>query len=176
MKKRTLSTFLSIALLSLLAGCNTTTPEQYFDITVLNSNLVVGFANDGDFREFEQPSAILKADNTIGTSTRAQVVETKIQVIEGSIEKIKGLPDDHDGKPMKDAALALYEYVLPIYKNEYTELARQYDTNATRTDIEASITAIHDKYYKKYDDLYQALTDLGKTYATKHNITVNWGN
>ena len=176
MKNHTLSKFLSITLLSLLTACNTTTPEQYFDITVLNSNLVVGFANGGDFRQLEQPPAMLQADKTIAPSTRIQVVETRIQIVEQAIEKIKALPDDHEGKPMKDAALALYEYTLPVYKNEYTALARQYDTNATPADIEASMTTIHDTYYKKYDDLYQALTNLGKTYATKHNITVNWGN
>jgi hypothetical protein len=165
----------STTLFFLLTACNTTTPEQYFDITVLNSNLVAGFANGGDFRQLEQPPARLQADKSIGASTRAQVVETWILVIEQAIEKIQALPDDHEGKPMKDAALALYEYTLPVYKNEYTALARQYDTNANPADIEASMTAIHDKYYKKYDDLYQALTALGKTYATKHNITVNWG-
>jgi hypothetical protein len=176
MKKRTLSPLLSIALFTLLTACNTTTPEQYFDITVLNSNLVVGFANNGDFRHLEQPPAMLQEDQTIAPSKRIQVVETRILIVEQAIEKIKALPDDHEGKPMKDAALALYEYTLPVYKNEYTALARQYDTNATPADIEASMTAIHNTYYEKFDHLYQALTDLGKTYATKHNITVNWGN
>jgi hypothetical protein len=173
MKTSTLSTFLTAALLA-LAACNTTSPEQYFDITVLNTNLVAGFANGGDFRQLEQPPAMLQPDKTIGVSTRKQVVDTKIQVIEQAIKKIKALPDDHEGKPMKDAALALYDYVLPVYKNEYVTLADQYDNAALPTDIEATMKTINDKYYTKYEELFEALTTLGKAYATKHNINVNW--
>lgn len=43
-------------LLPLCMGCNSVTPEKCFDIAVLNSNMLVGFANEGQIRELESPS------------------------------------------------------------------------------------------------------------------------
>lgn len=176
MNKQTLLKYTAIlAMAFAVAACNTTTPDQYFDITVLNSNLISGFANVGDFQQMEAPPSILKKDNTIGQQSRTEFVETRIQIIEGALEKIKALPEDEETKPMKDASVALYEYALPVYKTEYIALAKKYDSRAAKEEIEKDMTAIHEQHSKKFDELYTRLTDLGKAYATKYNIKVNWG-
>jgi len=176
MNKRNLSLCLAIAMTVILAACNTTTPDQYFGIAVLNSNLVSGFANRRDFSELQQPSAVLQKDNTVGTATRIQTVETKILILEGALTKVKDLSESEETKPMKDAAIALYEFVLPVYKNEYTELAKKYDAGAKPEELEKDMANIYEKYYKEYDARYNTLMELGKKYAEAHNLNVKWGN
>jgi len=176
MNKQTLYKHTATLVLAFAIGaCNTVSPDQYFDITVLNSNLIAGFANNGDFRQMETPSAVLKKDNTIGQQSRIEYVESRIQRIEDTLEKIKALPEDDETRPMKEASLALYEYTLPVYKNEYMALAKKYESGAPKEEVEKDITAIYDQHSKKFDELYTRLTDLGKAYATEHNIKVNWG-
>jgi len=175
MNKRTLSKITVLAMICMILSCNTTTPDQYFDIAVLNSNLIAGFANRGDFQQMETPPSVLKKDNTVGPQSRTEFVETKIQIIEGALEKIKALSEDEETKPMKQASVALYEYALPVYKNEYTALAKKYDSGATQEEVEKDMIAIHDQHFEKFDALYTKLTEIGKAYADKYGIKVNWG-
>lgn len=174
MNKHIPSGFLFFCCFLLLAACNTASPEKYFDVAVLNSNMLVGFANEGQLRELETPSAIMDEKGQAVGMKRSEVITSKIDFVEGAYKKVKGLNETADTKDMLETSRALYELVLPVYKSEYTQLASSYDRGAPREQIQTQAQAIHDKYYPRYDELYNKLIAIGKVYAEKHKIKVNW--
>ena len=138
----------------LLAACNMATPEKYFDIAVLNSNMSVGFANSGQLRELESPSVKLEEGKTEPVAMkRKEVVEEKVKWLEDAFEKVKALKETEDAKDILQASIALYEYMLPVYKNEYTQLAEAYDKGAPKEQIALQAKAIEDKYSKVDSEL-----------------------
>lgn len=173
MKK--ISSFLFILYCSLfLSSCNTATPEKYFDVAVLNSNYVVGFAGNSLSREFQSPSATMGEDGQPVPMKRIKAVEDKIQFCEAALSKMNGLTKTDDARDILECANALYNFVIPVYKNEYTELAKLYDDAAPKDKIEAMDAAIKIKYAPKFETLYNELIAKGKLYAARHNISVNW--
>lgn len=156
-----------------ITACNTATPEKYFDIAVLNSNMLVGFANEGQLRELESPSAKMVDGKTVAMQ-RMEVLNAKIQYLDESYGKLKALKETDDAKDILQASMALYDYVLPVYKKEYVQLAEAYDKGAPKEQIQSQASAIHEHYFAKYEQLYNNLIGHGKQYAAKHNIQVNW--
>ncbi|MGC4100980.1 hypothetical protein [Ferruginibacter sp.] len=169
------SIFILLAFAGIFSSCNTATPEKYFDVAVLNSNLFVGFADDGFFRQLQSPSVKMTANGGTASMKRAEVVAAMIDNAEEGLKKVKGLSATESTKEMLQASQAMYEYILPILKNEYTQLAGLYDNGAANDKIEAQSKAIYDKYNKGFNDLYNKLIGMGKAYAAKNNIPVNWG-
>jgi hypothetical protein len=165
-----------LAVCLLCAGCNTATPEKYFDVAVLNVNTVVGFANDGMVRRLNEPGVKLVEGTKDQTTpmTRKETIEQEIKFIEEHLDKVKGLKQTEDTKEMLERSIALYEYVLPVYKNEYTKLAALYDQNAPKEQLQAATAAISDKYAAGFAKLHDQLMASGKLYAKKHNINVTW--
>ena len=176
MKKFTFNLLFFSLCTSVLISCSNKTPENYFDIAVLNSNYLNGFANNGLSRELESPSVKLVENSTETVPMkRSEVIETKIQFIDGQYDKVKSLKITDDTKDIIEASLALYEFVVPVYKTEYTELANLYDNGAKPEQTEQLTKLIHEKYFPRFDELYKNLIKAGKAYASKHNIKVNWG-
>lgn len=172
-----LNIFLFISSCFLFLNCNTMTPDKYFGVTVLNTNMFAGFADNGMLRQLDSPSSKLSGDNDETVSMkRSEVMDSKIEFIEVNYEEVKDIKETDDTKEMISASLALYEYVLPVYKTEYMQLAKLYDTDAPAEKIELLSTAIHDKYSSGYKERYDRLIRAGKLYAEKHGIKVNWGN
>jgi hypothetical protein len=152
------------------------TPEDYFGIAVLNSNMFVGFAGDGLLRQFDAPSAKMSETNGQPVAMkRSEVAAMNITFTQEAYDKLKGLKETAETKEMLQTSIAMYEYILPVYKKEYKELAALYDSGAPKEKLEAQAKAIHDKYYAGYHMIYEKLIGLGKLYAAKHNIKVNWG-
>jgi hypothetical protein len=136
----------------------------------------MGFANDGQLRELESPSAKMSEKNGEPIPMkRCEVISTKIKFVETNFDKLRNLEATEDTRDILRTSLALHELVLNAYKNEYTQLARSYDDNASKEQLEKQARLIHEKYYSRYDDLYNELIILGKSYAAKHHIEVNWG-
>jgi len=160
----------------LFIACNTTTPENYFDITVLNCNMMRGFANDELQRELDNPTVktIDGSKDQFAPVKRREIIESKIKYLEENMKKIKLLKETEDTKDILRASLALNEYVLPVYKSEYQQLAKLYDNGAAKEEIQSLSQAIHDKYYSKFGELFSKLVAAGKPYAEKNNIKVNW--
>lgn len=157
-------------------GCSSDTPEKYFSIAVLNTNALNGFANQGMLRELESPSVKLSETSSEPVPMkRSEAVNSKIEFAETNLEKIKGLKETEDTMDMLEASQALYEFIIPVYKKEYMQLAELYDAGAPQDRIQSLSASIHDKYSSRYDELYNKLIDIGKKYAEKHNIKVNWG-
>ena len=157
-------------------ACNTITPENYFDIAVLNCNMMHGFAGEGLQRELENPTVKLVEGTKDQTAPmkRKEIIDSKIQFIAPNLEKIKHLKQTDDTRDMLQASLSLYEYVLPVYKNEYQQLAKLYDDGASKEQIQSFGQSIHDKYYSGFEELFNKLTAVAKPYAERHNIKVNW--
>ena len=166
----------SFLLLVLLTGCEQAGPEKYFDLAVLNSNMLVGFANDGFQRELDQPSMKLVegTKDQVKPMKRKDVVNDKIRFIEGNLEKLKELKGTPDTKEIVQASIQLHEFILPVYKTEYQQLATMYDDGAATNTIRSSAEAIHDKYSAGFEERYNLLINSGKMFAMKHKIPVNW--
>lgn len=177
MKKISLFLFALLSgLLFLVTGCEQPGPEKYFDIAVLNSNMMVGFANDGFQRQLDQPSLKLvegSRDQTVPMK-RKDVVDDRIRFIENNLDKLKALRITADTKEIVQASIQLHEFILPVYKKEYQQLAHLYDDGASAETIRSSANDIHDKYSAGFEERYNALINSGKLFATKHKITVNW--
>lgn len=164
-------------LLTVFCSCNTATPENYFDYAVLNTNGFTYFGGEGAMRTLSMPPAKLQEGSTTKTvqMTRKEMVEMSITQMEQNLKKIKSLPEDKDAHEMVQTSLRLYDIVLPAYKNEYREMAKLLDAGASKEQVEAVAHQIDEKYYADYDKVFGKLTELGKAYANKHNIKVNWG-
>jgi hypothetical protein len=169
--------FLFVFILSscyLLNACHTP-PENYFDVAVLNVNMLQGFAGEGLNRELESPSVKATGNkDQYATMTRKEAVEAKIEFVQANYEKLKKLKETSDTKDILQNSLALHEYILPVYKGEYVQLAKLYDEGATKEAIMANTQSIHDKYSSGYEELYNKLIGSGKGYAERNNIKVNW--
>ena len=175
MKKYSSFRIICFFFLLLCTSCNSVSPEKCFEIAVLNSNMLVGFANQGQLRELESPSVKLPENGGEPVAMkRSEVIESKADFVETNLKKLQGLKETEDTKEMVQASLALHEYILPVYKTEYQQLARLYDEGASKESIEAQAQAIHDKYAPKFDELYDKLISIGKSFAERHNIKVNW--
>lgn len=174
MKK--LIVFFTSAFCFLFFNSCTTTPENYFDIAVLNVNMMTEFASEMQDRELQSPSVKLKEGTTSETvqMKRKEVVEDRLGYIEENYKKLQGLKETDATKNLLKASLALYEYVIPVYKKEYVQLAAMYDNNEPQEKIDAMTKSIHYNYYSRFDALTNTLFTEGKAYAAKNNIKVNW--
>lgn len=172
--KKTITFLFTACIICLFSSCSSATPEEYFSIATLNSNLLYGFAGDGMQSELKNPSVKLIDEKTMATAPmkRAEVVKDKLQFVESSYKKVKGLGSNKEADEMIKASLALYEFVLPVYKNEYTQLAVLYDEAVTAEKIATMEKNISDKYATKFNALYNELHTAGMAYATKHGMKV----
>ncbi|HEX2536432.1 MAG TPA: hypothetical protein VHK69_21970 [Chitinophagaceae bacterium] len=166
---------LLLILLYTLSGCQPASPEKYFDVAVLNTNMIQGFTAGGLERELRMPSvkAVAGSNETVAMQRR-EVVEEQVQFMEATYAKIKDLPETGDTRTMLQCAKDLYAFALPVYHKEYKELARLYDTGAEPARIETMTADLHRKYDATFEVLYGKLVDAGKVYAEKHKIKVNW--
>ena len=160
----------------LFTACNTTTPEKYFDVAVLNMNLVHGFADDKMMRELAEPAVKLKEGTTDQTEPqkRTEVIENKIRSIEENYQKVKSLTPTDETKDIIRASIEIYEYVLPVYKTEYTQLAKSLDNDAPISELHNLAGAVRDKYNSGYTERMNKLVELGKKYASDNSINVKW--
>lgn len=168
---------LLLLICQVFTACNLVSPERNFDIAVLNCNMITGISGDGLMQEMESPSAKLKegSKTEITAITRKETIDMKILYIEDNIKKLSKLVETGETKEMIQTSTALHQYVLAIYKNEYRELAKMYDEGAPREQILLKGQSIHDKYDARFEELFGKLIALGKVYAKKHKIAVNWG-
>jgi hypothetical protein len=177
MKKITPFRILIYCFYWLFSACNTPDPQKYFNLAVLNCNMMIGFANEGMQRELDSPAVRTLADNKgkAVSMKRTEAIDNKIAIVEAKMKQLKELKETMDSKDMLQASIALHEYVLPVYKTEYQQLAKLYDKGASKKEIQSLTQSIHDKYYPGFDELFNKLTTTAKAFAEKHNIKVNWG-
>ncbi|SES01708.1 hypothetical protein [Pedobacter rhizosphaerae] len=174
--KKILSIF-SVLSIFLLSSC-TETPEKFFDITVLNTNVINDFASpdlarhiDDEAKEYPNiPSSKKKGDEAVTT------VKNKILYLEQALEKVKKISASGDEeKEIKALSTALYEMAIPVYKNEYLAYANLCDQKGSQEAKDAIIKDIDQKYAATFEQQYTELMEKGKAYAAANNIPVNWG-
>jgi hypothetical protein len=176
MNHRFRSVFIAFAVGLLLASCNNPTPKNYFDEAVLNVNLITPFGGQAALQSLAHPSVKLvpgTKDQTV-PMTRKEIIEDEIQRVEENLTKIKTLPDSEETRDMVQTSIKLHEFVLPVYKGEYRELAKLYDEGGSQQERVAKAQEIDRKYLTGYRALFNRLVELGKPYAAKHNIKVEW--
>lgn len=163
-------------ILFVLSSCSTTGPEKYFDLAVLNCNTMVGFAGDGMLRQLEQPSARLVEGSATQTVSlrRREVINAKIRFVEKNLENLKSLKPTDETRLMLNKSIELNQYILSVYQNEYSQLALLYDEGADREDTYQLAQEIHDRHARKFAMLFAELAKLGKEYADRHGLKVNW--
>ncbi|WP_443947484.1 hypothetical protein ACJVDH_10275 [Pedobacter sp. AW1-32] len=153
-------------------------PEKFFDIAVLNSNMFTDFASPNLARYIELetkeypdiPSSKKKGDEA------QTFVNNKIAYMDQAVEKVKNLTASNDEeKEIKQLSLNLYALILPVYKNEYQKYAKLCDTKGSAEEKNEIIKNIDEKYGANFDQQFTNLMDKAKVYAEKHNIQVNWG-
>ena len=163
------------AMLVAFAACNQPSAEKAFDVAVLNTNMIVGFAHTGMERALESPSAKMgKTKDEVVQMKREEVVDDKRKFAEANYEKLKAFSQTDETKDIIQGSIALHELVLPVYKNEYMQLAKLYDSNAPESEIAKLKKVIHDKYFLRFEVAYNNLINSGKLYAKEHDIEVRW--
>lgn len=174
--KKILFLLLLMPVLNSLQSCNQTSPEDALMRSVINSNILFGFAADPWQREFEQPGVKLTDANTGASAPmkRKEIWEYKSANIEDAYKKVKNIGKNDDNSEMISASLALFEYVLPVINNEYKELASLYDSQASADKIIALEQQISTKYNAGFNAKHQSLVEAGKKFAAKHKIRVQW--
>jgi len=177
MKKVITEFFIVIAAVAMLGSCNTADPRKCFDVSVLNTNLYVGFADRGFLMQFEHPGVKLVEGTTDQTATmkRVELLTEKIQFAEKNLAKIKAFRATEDSKEVIAASIKLHEFMIPVYKNEYLDLAEQFDSGAPAEQIQKIALAIEAKYSGEFNKLYDDLIRKAKPYASRNNIKVHWG-
>jgi len=153
-------------------------PEKFFDIAVLNSNMFTDFASPNlpryialETKEYPDiPSSKKKGDEA------QTFINNKIAYMDQAAEKVKKLTASNDEeKEIKQLSLNLYALILPVYKNEYLNYARLCDKKGSEEERNAIVKSIDEKYGAQFDQQFTNLMDKAKVYAEKHNIQVNWG-
>ena len=176
LSQKTLFYFLAFSIF-LLSACSET-PEKFFDIAILNTNMINDFASPDLARHINEeakeypniPSSKKKGDEAVNTITN------KILYLEQSLEKVKKLSaSGTEEEEIKNLSMQLYELVIPVYKNEYLVYAKLCDDKRNQDDKDALVKKIDEQYGLRFEQNYNALMEKGKTYASEHNIQVNWG-
>jgi hypothetical protein len=159
-----------------LSACNSATPEKYFEEAVLNTNILHTFGSQGALSDLAPPSLKLVpgGNNQTAPMTRAEIVQNQINLVEANLTKIKALPDSDETRDMVQTSIKLHELALTAYKGEYVELARLFDTGASESERQNKAREIDTKYLGGFRTTYAHLIELGKAYASKHNIKVQW--
>jgi hypothetical protein len=178
MGRRFSSPLIAVVLSLVLASCNNASPENYFDEAVLNVNLITPFGGLAAFSSLAHPSVKLVPGTKDQTTsmTRKEIVEDQIQRVEANLTKIKALPDGEETRDLVQTSIKLHEFVLPVYKTEYRQLAKLYDEGGSQQERMATAREIDAQYLAGYQALFNRLVELGKAYAEKHHIKVEWQN
>jgi len=172
------SRFAILILITLFFSACTETPEHFFDITILNTNMINDFASpdlarhlNDETKEYPDIPSSKKKGNEATTS-----LNNKILYLEQSLEKVKRLSTSGDEeKEIKALSQQLYELVIPVYKNEYLAYAKLCDSKGSQSAKDEIINSIDQKYGARFEQNFNALMEKGKAYAQKNNIQVNWG-
>jgi len=167
-----------LILISIFCSSCSETPERFFDIAILNTNMINDFASadlarhiNDETKEFPDIPSSKKKGNEAATN-----LNNKILYLEQSLDKVKKLSASGDEeKEIQKLSQQLYELVIPVYQNEYLAYAKLCDSKGSQTAKDELINSIDQKYGARFEQNFNALMEKGKAYAQEHNIQVNWG-
>lgn len=177
---KTLTRYCALALLVILSLSIQSCAEpadKFFATAILNTNTITDFAtptlakhiNDETTEFPDIPSSKKNGDEAV------KMVQNNILYMEKSLNDIKALnANSDDRKAIKEKSLALYEFVIPIYKKEYINYAKLCDGKADQAKKDDLELLIEQKYGAKFEMMYTDLVNIGKAFAEKNNLNVDW--
>lgn len=166
-----------IATLLCLPSCKSTTPHRFFDLAILNTNLLSQF-EPHYFGNLLEKHAHENSNNNTSKKTGVEAqkaVEIKIQHIKQALAKIKALDaNNEERKAIKENSIELFETALAVHKKEYLKYAKLCDQKNTTTEKETLLKKVEEVDMPKINYLMDSLYQKGKVFATKYQINVKW--
>jgi hypothetical protein len=166
---------LSVGIVLLLAACNTITPEKYFDVSVLNANAIGRFGGKEIYEMLkETPQSFDQKSKQMVPSSYVEYVKFKMAYAEKAYKDVQALPETEETKPMLEASKDLFGYAVDKQKSGYLAIAAMKDAHAADSSIEQAAVTFHEQYAATFSQKYDKLMDIGKAYADKHHIKVEF--
>ncbi|MBF4516853.1 hypothetical protein IRZ71_10875 [Flavobacterium sp. ANB] len=154
------------------------TPEEYFDISALNTNLFMEFGSK-DFERMEQNKngnqlmAFDEKSTFPAKSYEDHILRFKVPYLKQSIKKIEDLKPTDETTPMINASLDLFKFVEDKYEKDYVKIAKLMDQKASKETIDKAIAEMEAANFPVFEEKYKKLWDLALPYAKDHGIEVN---
>jgi len=170
-----LRTILSTGLAFSLAACNTVTPEKAFDVAVLNANTLSRFGGKEIFEMLQEPpQAYDEKTKQMAQSSYVDHVKFRIAYSEKAYNDVQALAATEETKPMIEASKDLFSYTIDKEKNGYLSIAAMKDAHVSDDSIKLAAIKFEQLYQQAFSQKYDKLMDLGKTFADKHHIKVEF--
>jgi len=158
-----------------LAACNTTTPERYFDVSVLNANTIGRFGGKEIYEMLQEaPQSYDEKSKKMVQSSYVEHVKFRIAYTDKTYKDLQALPETEETKPMIDASKDLFNYTIDKEKNGYLSIAAMKDAHAADDSIKQAAVNFNQQYADTFGQKFDKLMKLGKAYADIHHIKVEF--
>lgn len=170
-----LPSIFSAGLLLALAACNTATPEHTFDVSVLNANTLSRFGGKEIYEMLKEPPQTYdEKSKQMVQSSYVDHVKFRIMYAEKAYKDVQALSETEETKPMIEASKDLFGYTVDKQQNGYLSIAAMKDAHVSDDSIELAAVKFNDLYQTAFSQKYDKLMELGKAYADKHHIKVEF--
>jgi len=157
-------------------SCNNVSPEQTFDLAVLNSNLLSRFGSKEISTKLQSEAQVYdESQKKMIPSSYQEAFKYDISNLEIQLKKISEITEDDDNKEMLQASKDLFSYVITKQKEGYLPIAKMKDEKASPEQIEKAIADFDASTQTEADAKFNKLMAAGKAYAEKHNIDAKFG-
>ncbi|KAA2242942.1 hypothetical protein F0L74_10480 [Chitinophaga agrisoli] len=172
MKRRNI---LSVGLMLSLSACNMTTPEEYFDRTVLNANLISHFGGKEIYDMLQgDPQSYDEKSKKMVPSSYVDQVKWRIGSTEKAYKDILEMKETEETKAMLEASKDLFSFAVDKEKNGYLSIAAMKDAHAPDDSIKQAVSNFDQQYQDTFGQKYDKLMELGKAYADKNHLKVGF--
>jgi hypothetical protein len=166
---------LSVGVVLSLAACNMTKPEQYFDVSVLNANAISRFGGKEIYELLQEtPQSYDEKSKKMVQSSYVDHVKFRITYAEKAYKDVQALSETEETKPMIEASRDLFGYAIDKEQNGYLSIAAMKDAHAADDSIRLAAVRFEQLYQDAFSQKYNKLMELGKVYADKHHIKVEF--
>jgi hypothetical protein len=166
---------LSAGIVLSLAACNTATPEHSFDVSVLNANTLSRFGGKEIYDMLQEtPQSYDEKSKRMEQSSYVDHVKFRITYAEKAYKDVQALSETEETKPMIEASRDLFGYTIDKEKNGYLSIAAMKDAHVTDDSIKLAAVKFNELYQDTFSQKYNKLMELGKLYADKHHIKVEF--
>lgn len=155
---------LFFALVTSMVGCNTTSPQKYVEVTVLNTNLVTAYFRPPYFEEVMAHQGSAEAYVRQQTATR----------VEQALEKVNKLNVTDETQPLIKASRDFLTYGKELFETEYIDIAKMIDQQAPQSAIDTAIMEVFEKHTPIMDEKLTALETVAAPFAEKHGVDLRF--
>ncbi|MFL5743152.1 MAG: hypothetical protein ACJ751_00705 [Niastella sp.] len=166
---------LSAGVVLSLAACNTPTPEHSFDVAVLNANTFARFGGKEIYEMLQEtPQSYDEKSKKMVQSSYVDHVKFRLMYAEKAYKDVQALSETEETKPMIEASRDLFGYTIDKEKNGYLSIAAMKDAHVADDSIKLAAVRFEQLYQNAFSEKYKKLMELGKVYADKHHIKVEF--